>query len=135
MLAKSTDIFDFNKDGDRTEEEQMRFVQNLSASQILKQVEIQLHHMDSFMNGLSANRAMMERFTQSKLTLQKQRLSKKMDQRMQKAQPTRVTDRASPLPGLIRAKSVVSNRFVPKRATSACIAMHQTIRARKVQES
>lgn len=113
----------------------MRFVQNLSASQILKQVEIQLHHMDSFMSGLSANRAMMERFTQSKLTLQKQRLSKKMDQRMQKAQPTRVTDRASPLPGLIRAKSIVSNRFVPKRATSACIAMHQTIRARKVQES
>ena len=60
----------------------MRFVQNLSAGQILKQVEIQLHHMDSFMGNLSANKAMMERFIQSKLALQKQRLSKKMDQRM-----------------------------------------------------
>lgn len=40
LLAKSTDVFDFNKDKDRTEEEQMRFVQNLSAGQILKQVEI-----------------------------------------------------------------------------------------------
>ena len=45
-------MFDFNKDGDRTAEEQLRFVQNLSAGQILKQVEIQLHHMDAFMRGL-----------------------------------------------------------------------------------
>ena len=37
------------------------------------------------MEKLQADKALMERFTQSKLTLQKERFSKKMDKRMEKA--------------------------------------------------
>lgn len=108
--------------------------------------------MDAFMRGLSANKTMAERFAQSKKTLQKQRLSAEMDRRARpahlahSAHSGRFGDREDPensenaettlnaLPNIPRAKSVVFNHFAPKKPTSARLAMHQAIRARKVQE-